>query len=57
MFDEVGMDASLKKEIKLPPEFVLQEIDKEVDSSFEIITLLIRPKEVVNCQFFTWRRA
>jgi kynureninase len=40
MFDEVGMDAIIAKRNKITAylEFVLQEIDKEVDSSFEIIT-------------------
>lgn len=40
MFDEVGMDAIIEKRNKITAylEFVLQEIDKEVDSSFEIIT-------------------
>ncbi|MBG6062412.1 kynureninase [Flavobacterium sp. CG_9.1] len=40
MFDEIGMDALLQKRDKITSylEFILQEIDKEVDSSFEIIT-------------------
>lgn len=40
MFDEVGMDALIEKRDKIVAylEFVLHEIDKEVDSSFEIIT-------------------
>lgn len=40
MFDEVGMDAIIEKRNKITAylEFVLQEIDKEVDSTFEIIT-------------------
>ena len=40
MFDEVGMDAIFEKRNKITAylEFVLQEIDKEVDSTFEIIT-------------------
>ncbi|MDT0689439.1 kynureninase [Salegentibacter sp. F188] len=40
MFDEVGMPALIKKRNKIVAylEFVLQEIDKEVESSFEIIT-------------------
>ncbi|WP_081209007.1 kynureninase [Salegentibacter sediminis] len=40
MFDEVGMPALIKKRDKIVAylEFVLNEIDKEVDSSFEIIT-------------------
>ena len=40
MFDEVGMDAIIEKRNKITSylEFVLQEIDKEVDSTFEIIT-------------------
>lgn len=40
MFDEIGMDAIIEKRDKITSylEFVLQEIDKEVDSSFEIIT-------------------
>ncbi|UII76703.1 kynureninase [Flagellimonas sp. HMM57] len=43
LFDEVGMDALIEKQLRIVAylEFVLQEIDKEVDSSFEIIT----PKE------------
>lgn len=40
MFDEVGMDALIEKRDKITAylEFILQEIDKEVDSTFEIIT-------------------
>lgn len=40
MFEEVGMDALIEKRNKLTAylEFVLQEIDKEVKGSFEIIT-------------------
>jgi len=40
MFDEVGMPALIEKRNKIVAylEFVLQEIDKEVDSTFEIIT-------------------
>ncbi|MBZ9630707.1 kynureninase [Salegentibacter sp. LM13S] len=40
MFDEVGMPALIEKRNKIVAylEFVLHEIDKEVDSSFEIIT-------------------
>ncbi len=40
MFDEVGMPALIEKRNNIVAylEFVLQEIDKEVDSSFEIIT-------------------
>jgi kynureninase len=42
MFDEIGMDVILQKRDKITSylEFILQEIDKEVDSSFEIITPL-----------------
>ena len=40
MFDEVGMPALIEKRNKIVAylEFVLHEIDKDVDSSFEIIT-------------------
>ena len=40
LFDEIGMDALIQKRDKITSylEFVLQEIDKEVDSNFEIIT-------------------
>ncbi|MCK0161878.1 kynureninase [Allomuricauda sp. F6463D] len=40
LFDEVGMDALIEKQKTIVSylEFVLQEIDKEVDSTFEIIT-------------------
>lgn len=40
MFDEIGMDAIIEKRNKITAylEFILQEIAKEVDSSFEIIT-------------------
>jgi len=40
IFDEVGMDALIKKQKTIVAylEFVLREIDKEVDSTFEIIT-------------------
>ena len=40
LFEEVGMSALLKKQKTLTSylEFVLKEIDKEVDSTFEIIT-------------------
>jgi len=40
IFDEVGMDALIKKQKTIVAylEYVLHEIDKEVDSSFEIIT-------------------
>ncbi|OIQ21311.1 MAG: kynureninase [Flavobacterium sp. MedPE-SWcel] len=40
MFDEVGMPALIEKRDHITSylEFVLQEIDKEVDSTFEIIT-------------------
>lgn len=40
MFDEIGMDLILEKRDKITSylEYVLHEIDKEVDSSFEIIT-------------------
>ena len=43
LFDEVGMDVLIEKSKLLTAylEFVLQEIDKQVSSSFEIIT----PKE------------
>lgn len=40
LFDKVGMDALIEKRNLIVPylEFILKEIDKEVDSSFEIIT-------------------
>jgi len=40
MFAEVGMDALIQKRDKITSylEFVLEEIDKEVDSTFEVIT-------------------
>ncbi len=40
MFDEIGMDALIAKRDTITSylEFILHEIDKEVDSSFEIIT-------------------
>lgn len=40
LFDKVGMHALIEKRNKIVAylEFILQEIDKEVDSSFEIIT-------------------
>ena len=40
MFDEVGMDALIEKRDKITSylEFILHEIDKEVESRFEIIT-------------------
>ena len=40
LFDEIGMDALIQKRDKITSylEFILHEIDKEVDSSFEIIT-------------------
>jgi kynureninase len=40
MFDEIGMDLILEKRDKITSylEYVLHEIDKEVDSNFEIIT-------------------
>lgn len=40
MFDEIGMDALIQKRDKITSylEFILHEIDKEVDSTFEIIT-------------------
>lgn len=40
MFDEIGMDQLIEKRDKITSylEFILQEIDKEVDSTFEIIT-------------------
>ena len=40
LFEEVGMDALIEKQQKIVGylEFVLNEIDKEVDSTFEIIT-------------------
>jgi kynureninase len=40
MFDEIGMDAIIEKRDKITSylEYVLHEIDKEVDGSFEIIT-------------------
>lgn len=40
MFDEIGMDALIEKRDMITSylEFILHEIDKEVDSSFEVIT-------------------
>jgi kynureninase len=40
MFDEIGMDKLIEKRDKITSylEFILNEIDKEVDSNFEIIT-------------------
>lgn len=40
MFDEIGMDALIEKRNKITAylEYILHEIDKEVDSTFEIIT-------------------
>ena len=40
MFDEIGMEALIEKRNLITSylEFILQEIDKEVDSTFEIIT-------------------
>ncbi|EIA10185.1 kynureninase [Flavobacterium frigoris] len=40
MFEEIGMDALIEKRDRITAylEFILQEIDKEVDSTFEIIT-------------------
>lgn len=40
MFDEIGMDSIVEKRDLITSylEFILQEIDKEVDSTFEIIT-------------------
>lgn len=46
MFAEVGMDALIEKRDKITAylEYILHEIDKEVDSSFEVITP-VDPKE------------
>lgn len=40
MFAEIGMDALVEKRDKITSylEFILAEIDKEVDSTFEVIT-------------------
>lgn len=40
LFEEVGMDALIEKRNKIVAylEFILQEVDKEVDSAFEVIT-------------------
>ncbi|KVV13134.1 kynureninase [Flavobacterium sp. TAB 87] len=40
MFDEIGMDLLIEKRTRITAylEFILNEIDKEVDSTFEIIT-------------------
>ncbi len=40
LFDEVGMEVLIQKQQKLTAylEFILQEVDKQVDSTFEIIT-------------------
>lgn len=40
MFEEIGMDSLIEKRDRITAylEFILQEIDKEVDSTFEIIT-------------------
>ena len=40
MFDEVGMDALIEKRDRITAylDFILKEVDKEVDSNFEIIT-------------------
>jgi len=40
MFDEIGMDTLIEKRNKITAylEFVLEEIDKDVDSTFEVIT-------------------
>lgn len=40
MFDEIGMDALIEKRNKITAylEFILHEIDKEVKSTFEVIT-------------------
>ncbi|MBU2995004.1 kynureninase [Cellulophaga baltica] len=48
MFDEVGMPTLIEKRDKIVSylEYILQEIDKEVDSTFEIIT----PRENRGCQ-------
>jgi kynureninase len=39
MFDEIGMDAIIEKRNKITAylEFVLQEIDKEVDSTLKLL--------------------
>jgi kynureninase len=43
MFAEIGMDALIEKRDKITSylEFILHEIDKEVDSTFEIITPIV----------------
>ncbi len=48
MFEEVGMPALIEKRDKIVSylEYILQEIDKEVDGTFEIIT----PRENRGCQ-------
>jgi kynureninase len=40
MFDEIGMDSLIEKRNAITSylEFILHEIDKEVESTFEIIT-------------------
>jgi kynureninase len=37
MFDEIGMDAIIENKITAYLEFVLQEIDKEVDSTLKLL--------------------
>jgi kynureninase len=56
MFDEIGMDAIIEKRNKITAylEFVLQEIDKEVDSTLKLLLQPILPKEVASCLSFTW---
>jgi kynureninase len=57
MFDEIGMDAIIENKITAYLEFVLQEIDKEVDSTLKLLLQLILPKEVASCLSFTWGRS
>jgi kynureninase len=53
MFDEIGMDAILKRDkITCYLEYILEEISKEIEGSFEIITPTNPDRGDVNYPFY-----
>jgi kynureninase len=54
MFAEIGMDTLVEKRDKITSylEFILQEIDKEVDSTFEIITPIVPEQRACQLSVF-----
>jgi selenocysteine lyase/cysteine desulfurase len=59
MFDEIGMDAIIEKRDKITCylEYILEEISKEIEGSFEIITPTNPDERDAIIRFTSWARS